>query len=338
MDRKLSALSVTDDSFSAFSDYNSDRSGEFSTTSSESRRLFLSRSVENSDDLIRYLVAQLDSSSSCSIDEQKQAIMEITLLSKNSPENRIKIAKAGAIKPLISLISSSDPQLQEHGVTAVLNLSLRDENKELIASSDAIKPLVGALKSGTPTAKENAACALLRLSQIEDNKIAIGRSGAIPLLVNLLETGGLRAKKDTSTALYSLCSANENKIRAVLSRIMKPLVELMADSESSMVDKSVYVMNLLMSAAESFQSSALPTELSRPLPNRRWWRKEEFRCLWRSWRWEHRDRKRWVCRYCCSFVRRVWCIEPWWLVKERFLRWWLYCRQVRVELSLRLRR
>lgn len=51
--------------------------------------------------------------------------MEIRLLAKNKPENRLKIARAGAIKPLISLISSTDLQLQEYGVTAVLNLSLR---------------------------------------------------------------------------------------------------------------------------------------------------------------------------------------------------------------------
>ncbi|KAL0735108.1 hypothetical protein Bca4012_011318 [Brassica carinata] len=111
MDRKFSDLSVTDDSFSTFSDCDSDSSGEFPTTSTESRRLFLSCAVENSDDLIRYLVASLDSSS-CSIDEHKQAAMEIRLLSKNNPENRIKIANSGAIKPLVSLISSSDPQLQ----------------------------------------------------------------------------------------------------------------------------------------------------------------------------------------------------------------------------------
>ncbi|KAJ0228778.1 ARM repeat superfamily protein [Hirschfeldia incana] len=251
MNRKLSGLSVTDDSSSAFSDCNSDRSGEFPPSSSDNRRLFLyCATAENPDDLIRYLVSHLDSSS-FSIDEQKQAAMEIRLLTKDKPENRIKLARAGAIKPLISLISSTDPDLQEHGVTAVLNLSLCDENKELIASSGAIKPLVRALKSGTPTAKENAACALLRLSQIEENKIAIGRSGAIPLLVSLLETGGFRGKKDAATALYSLCSAKENKARAVGSGVMKPLVELMADLESNMVDKSAYVMNLLMSAAEA---------------------------------------------------------------------------------------
>ncbi|KAF9668478.1 hypothetical protein SADUNF_Sadunf14G0007700 [Salix dunnii] len=247
MGRSFSELSVNDDS-SAFSDCNSDRSGEFQTASSQNRRLLLACAAENSDDLIRQLVSGLES---CSIDEQKQAAMEIRLLAKNKPNDRLKIAKAGAIKPLISLILSSDSQLQEYGVTAILNLSLCDENKELIASSGAIKPLVRALKTGTSTAKENAACALLRLSQMEENKVAIGRSGAIPMLVNLLETGAFRGKKDAATALYSLCSVKENKIRAVQAGIMKPLVELMADFGSNMVDKSAFVLSLLITVPEA---------------------------------------------------------------------------------------
>jgi hypothetical protein len=56
--------------------------------------------------------------------------MEIRLLAKNKPGNRLKIAKAGAVKPLISLVSSADSQLQENDVTMILNLSLCNENKE----------------------------------------------------------------------------------------------------------------------------------------------------------------------------------------------------------------
>lgn len=145
MGSNLSDLNVNDDS-SAFSDCNSDRSGEFPTASSESRRLLIACASENSEELICQLVSGLQS---CSIDEQKQAAMEIRLLAKNKPENRLKIARAGAVKPLIALISSTDPQLQEYGVTAILNLSLCDENKELIAVSGAIRPLVRALRTGT---------------------------------------------------------------------------------------------------------------------------------------------------------------------------------------------
>ncbi|KZV45118.1 U-box domain-containing protein 4-like [Dorcoceras hygrometricum] len=242
-------LSLANGDCSAFSECNSDRSGEFTAASAQSRRLFVACATENSDELISCLVSALDSTN---IDEQKQAAMQIRLLAKNKADNRIRIAEAGAIKPLISLISSNDPQLQEYGVTAILNLSLCDENKEEIASSGAILPLVHALKFATSTtAKENAACALLRLSQIEKNKTTIGQYGAIPPLVNLLETGSFRGKKDACTALFSLCSVKENKLRAVHSGIMKPLVELMSDFGSNMVDKSAFVLSLLMSLSEA---------------------------------------------------------------------------------------
>ncbi|KAK6116015.1 hypothetical protein DH2020_008284 [Rehmannia glutinosa] len=227
MGRKFSDLSLNDNSSSAFSDCNSDRSGEFPTASSQSRRLFLSCASDNSDEVISQLVSDLDSNN---IDEQKQAAMEIRLLAKNKPDNRIKIARAGAIKPLVSIISSNDPQLQEYGVTAILNLSLCDENKE---------------RSPTPGRSSRW------LSQVEENKIAIGRSGAIPPLVDLLEGGNFRGKKDACTALYSLCSVKENKMKAVQAGIMKPLVEMMSDLGSNMVDKSAFVLSLLVSVAEA---------------------------------------------------------------------------------------
>ncbi|PIA44176.1 hypothetical protein AQUCO_01700058v1 [Aquilegia coerulea] len=235
------------DSSSTFSDCNSDRSGEFSTASSPSRRCLIASASENPDDLIHQLVSNLHSSS---IDVQRQAALELRLLAKHKQENRVKIARAGAVRPLISLMSSSDSQLQEYGVTAILNLSLCDENKDLITKLGAIRPLVKALRTGTTTAKENSACALLRLSQIEENKMLIGRSGAIPLLVNLLQNGNSRGKKDASTALYSLCSMKENKIRAIEAGIMKPILELMADFESGMVDKAAYVLSILVSVRE----------------------------------------------------------------------------------------
>ncbi|KAJ0468280.1 putative armadillo-like helical protein [Helianthus annuus] len=133
MNRNFSNISLNEDS-TAFSNCN--RSGEFPTTSLQSKRLILACATEKSDDLIQQLVSDLES------DSMKTSGDELRLLAKNKPENRVKIAKSGAIKPLISLISCSDPELQEHGVTAILNLSLCYENKELLASSGAIRLLV----------------------------------------------------------------------------------------------------------------------------------------------------------------------------------------------------
>ncbi|KAL8126991.1 U-box domain-containing protein 14-like [Apium graveolens] len=225
----------------SFGSLNSNNSTPFSDCSGDYSPPTFSDSSDEC--VIDHLVSSLQS---LSIDDQKQAAMELRLLAKHNSDNRIRIARAGAIKPLISLILSADSQLQEHGVTAVLNLSLCDENVKLMISSGVVSPLVKALRSGNQTARENAACALLRLSQFEDNRKLIGRSGAIEPLVKLLETGNIRGKKDACTALYSLCSVKDNRIRAVGAGIMKVLVELMADFGSNMVDKCGFVMSLLV--------------------------------------------------------------------------------------------
>ncbi|XP_062152020.1 uncharacterized protein LOC133860426 [Alnus glutinosa] len=67
MGRNFSDLCMNDDS-PAFSDCNSERFGEFQTASSESQQLLISCAADNSDELIRQLVSNLEF---CSIEEQK---------------------------------------------------------------------------------------------------------------------------------------------------------------------------------------------------------------------------------------------------------------------------
>ncbi|WOL16947.1 U-box domain-containing protein 4-like isoform X2 [Canna indica] len=231
-------------------------SGEFSLPrspsiaggiSSPDHGFLITSTAAYSDEMVRGLISDLEST--C-LDLQREAAMGLRLLAKHSAENRLRIARAGAVAPLVSLLSHPDPQLQEHGVTAILNLSLCDENKEPIVAAGAVRHLVCALRSGTPAARENAACALLRLAQLDDLRSAIGRSGAIPPLVGLLETGGFRGKKDAATALFALLAAEENKARAVEAGIVRPLLELMADPESGMVDKAAYVLHRVLSTPE----------------------------------------------------------------------------------------
>ncbi|KAI3506478.1 hypothetical protein L1887_28837 [Cichorium endivia] len=54
-----------------------------------------------------------------------------------------------------------------------------------------------------------------------------------------------------SATLYSLGSVKENKIWAVQAWIMKPLVKLVVDFGSNMVDKSAFVMSILVSTLEA---------------------------------------------------------------------------------------
>ena len=89
--RNSSNLSINDNSSSTFSDCNSDRSGEYPTISSQSRRLILAAASENPNEILHQLVSDLESTS---LDLLKKSAMKIRLLRKNKPENWVKIARA----------------------------------------------------------------------------------------------------------------------------------------------------------------------------------------------------------------------------------------------------
>ncbi|KAJ7296244.1 hypothetical protein O6H91_10G051100 [Diphasiastrum complanatum] len=187
---------------------------------------------------------------SSSVEVQRNAAAELRLLAKYNMENRIVIAYAGAIKPLVALLASADPKTQENAVTALLNLSLNDNNKSEIAASGAIEPLVTVLQVGSTEAKENAAATLFSLSVMDENKVLVGASDAIPPLVQLLINGTPRGKKDAATALFNLSIFHENKARIVRAGAVKPLVELMTEPAAGMVDKAVAVLANLATIPE----------------------------------------------------------------------------------------
>lgn len=216
------------------------------------QRLVSSPTVEMRPDLlevgtqVKRLVEDLKSSS---IDVQRTATHDIRVLAKHNMDNRIIIANCGAINLLVNLLRSTDLAVQEHAVTALLNLSINDNNKTAIANADAIEPLIHVLETGSEEAKENSAATLFSLSVMEENKIKIGRSGAIKPLVDLLGNGTPRGKKDAATALFNLSINHENKARIVQAGAVKYLVELM-DPAFGMVDKAVAVLSNLATIHE----------------------------------------------------------------------------------------
>ncbi|KAL5220612.1 hypothetical protein ABZP36_025325 [Zizania latifolia] len=191
----------------------------------------------------------IDDLRSDSVDIQRSATSEIRLLAKHNMENRIVIANCGAVNLLVGLLHSPDAKIQEHAVTALLNLSINDNNKIAIANADAVDPLIHVLETGNPEAKENSAATLFSLSVIEENKMRIGRSGAIKPLVDLLGNGTPRGKKDAATALFNLSILHENKARIVQADAVRYLVELM-DPAAGMVDKAVAVLANLATIPE----------------------------------------------------------------------------------------
>ncbi|KAH0856700.1 hypothetical protein HID58_084961 [Brassica napus] len=195
---------------------------------------------------VKKLIEDLKSSS---LEAQREATARIRILSRNSTDNRIVIARCGAIDSLVNLLYSTDERIQADAVTCLLNLSINDNNKSVIADSGAIEPLIHVLRTGNLEAKENSAATLFSLSVIEENKTKIGEAGAIEPLVELLGNGSLRGKKDAATALFNLSIHHENKAKVIEAGAVRYLVELM-DPAAGMVEKAVVVLANLATVKE----------------------------------------------------------------------------------------
>ncbi|PRQ27347.1 putative aminoacyltransferase, E1 ubiquitin-activating enzyme [Rosa chinensis] len=191
--------------------------------------------------------------SSCQLEVQRKAAMKIRLLSKENPENRILIARSGGIPPLVQLLSYPDSKIQQHAVTALLNLSIDETNKKLITREEAIPAIIEVLKTGSTEARENSAAALFSLSMLDENKVKIGLSDGIPPLVDLLQNGTIRGKKDAATALFNLSLNQANKARAISAGIVPPLLKVLKDRNLGMVDESLSIFLLLASHPDGRQ-------------------------------------------------------------------------------------
>ncbi|XP_020101836.1 protein spotted leaf 11-like [Ananas comosus] len=183
-------------------------------------------------------------------DDQRSAAGELRLLAKRNSDNRICIAEAGAIPLLINLLYTTDLRIQEHAVTALLNLSIHDDNKAGIVSSGAVPGIVNVLKNGSMEARENAAATLFSLSVVDEYKIRIGELGAIPALVSLLSEGTQRGKKDAATALFNLSIYQGNKGKAVRAGVVPLIMGLLTDPLGGMVEEAAALLAVLASHPE----------------------------------------------------------------------------------------
>ncbi|KAM4089567.1 hypothetical protein ACB094_07G163000 [Castanea mollissima] len=204
----------------------------------------------SSTELIKEISFLVENLSSCQLDVQREAVLKIRMLSKESPDNRILIANCGGIPPLVQLLYHPNSKVQEHTVTALLNLSIDEANKRLIAREGAVPAIIQILQNGTDEARENSAAALFSLCTLDDNKVLVGTLNGIPPLVELLQHGTVRGKKDAATALFNLSLNQANKSRAIQAGIIPPLLQVIEDKNLGMIDEALSILLLLASHPE----------------------------------------------------------------------------------------
>uniref|UniRef100_A0A2N9I2W7 RING-type E3 ubiquitin transferase n=1 Tax=Fagus sylvatica TaxID=28930 RepID=A0A2N9I2W7_FAGSY len=206
--------------------------------------------ASSSTELIKEISFLVENLSSSELDVQLGAVVKLRMLSKENPDNRILIANHGGIPPLVQLLYLPNSKIQEHTVTALLNLSIDKANKRLIAREGAIPAIIQILQNGTHEARENSAAALCSLSTLDDNKVLVGTLNGIPPLVDLLQHGTTRGKKDAATALFNLSLNQANRSRAIKAGIIPPLLHVLEDKNMGMIDEALSILLLLASHPE----------------------------------------------------------------------------------------
>eukprot|EP00250_Pteridium_aquilinum_P018357 c24048_g2_i1 orf=313-1194(+) len=178
-------------------------------------------------------------------DEEREGAKELRRLAKSNSVNRICIAECGAIPPLIKTLRSSDVHVQAHSVATLLNLTLRNEgNKQAIIMARGLEPVVEVLKrGGLLETRENAAALLFNLSCCDAHKIMVGASEDVFTgLVDLLWDGSMRGKKDAAAALFNILQIRHSRALAVRAGAVLPLLQLVQDPSSGLVDESLTVL------------------------------------------------------------------------------------------------
>lgn len=167
------------------------------------------------------------------------------------------IAEAGTIPFLVTLLSSHDSRIQEHAVTALLNLWIFDNNKFQIVAAGTVEGIVNVLETGKMMeARENAAAPIFSLSMMDECKVSVGaRARAIKALVELLREDKTAGKKDAATAPFNLAIYNANKTRVVTAGAIPLLIELLTDGKAWITDGALALLALLLGCQEGMEET-----------------------------------------------------------------------------------
>lgn len=190
-------------------------------------------------------------------EQKNKAAYEIRLLAKSNIYNRYCLINAGTIPPLLGLLTSTDPSLQENAVSGILKLAKHSSGKKEIIDNGGLKPILQVLRTGMKMeARQIAAATIFYLSSIQEYRKLIGETQeAIPSLVELIKDGTTCGKKNAVVAIFGLLlyRKNHQKVLASGTGTVPALINLLASSEKA--DLSADALAVLATLAENIDGS-----------------------------------------------------------------------------------
>ena len=181
---------------------------------------------DNQSQIAKRLVSLLMANNTATV--QERAAHALQMLASDNPGSTIIIVKAGAISPLVHLLSTAS----EEGVKK----STAEALETLVADSDhnqsAVTDLVVLLGTGSPKAQELVLQMLMTLADDFSNRKAIAQSGALPKLVMQLDYSVVKVQELAAAVLSHLVRDSSANVEMIASQGGIPRLVALLDSTS----------------------------------------------------------------------------------------------------------
>eukprot|EP00246_Nothoceros_aenigmaticus_P007674 TRINITY_DN2164_c0_g1_i2.p1 TRINITY_DN2164_c0_g1~~TRINITY_DN2164_c0_g1_i2.p1 ORF type:complete len:374 (-),score=85.00 TRINITY_DN2164_c0_g1_i2:708-1829(-) len=140
-----------------------------------------------------------------------EAVGVIGNLVHSSGNIKKEVLQAGALQPVIGLLSSRCPESQREAALLLGQFATTDaECKVHIVQRGAVRPLIRMLEATDPQLREMAAFALGRLAQNTHNQAGIVHDGGLRPLLELLDAKNGSLQHNAAFALYGLADNEDN--------------------------------------------------------------------------------------------------------------------------------
>ncbi|KAF8388036.1 hypothetical protein HHK36_026702 [Tetracentron sinense] len=140
-----------------------------------------------------------------------EAVGVIGNLVHSSPHIKREVILAGALQPVIGLLSSCCSESQREAALLLGQFAATDSDcKVHIVQRGAVRPLIEMLQSSDVQLREMSAFALGRLAQDTHNQAGIAHNGGLVPLLKLLDSKNESLQHNAAFALYGLADNEDN--------------------------------------------------------------------------------------------------------------------------------
>ena len=156
---------------------------------------------------------------------QQRAAHILWELAHNDPGAPIIVVNAGAISPLVMLLSTGVNEAKREAAGALSTLALNNPSNQLAIATG----LVALLGSGSAEAQEHVTLLLLTLASDADNRVAVAKAGAVQrLIMQVRHATSLKAQELAAAALSHLTGDSDENVHTIQKEGgIEPLVGLL---------------------------------------------------------------------------------------------------------------